>query len=297
MSIKELDISQKPLNGKTALIIGASRGIGKQIALTFAEAGCKVCISAKTTEQKSSLLEGTIYDVEKEIKQRYGQDRAMAIPCDVRNEVQIKELIQKVVSACGRIDIMCYVPGAIWWNTIENTPLKRFDLMHSVNMRGAYSAVTEVLPVMHKQGYGHIVLCSPPIYSRFFKGKGAYAITKVGMTILTHTLGQELKGKGIAVNTFWPATAVKSQVTTNHKVPDTHLREATICADACLALVQENPNEFTGQAIIDEDYLRSKGVKDFSKYNCSSEEPTRMLPRKFPSLLVEEEFQDLKAKL
>jgi len=289
-------MNKNNLEGKVTIVIGASRGIGMQIAKTFAEAGSIVIISAKTTEANSKL-KGTIYDVEKDINENIGQGRALAIPCDVRDESQIKSLVDKVIQKYGRISYLLYISGAIWWDTIQKTPLKRFDLMHSVNVRGAYATIEAVLPHMQKNSFGHIILCSPPIYSRFFKGKGAYAITKVGMSILTMTLAQELKGTNIAVNAFWPASPVKSQVTDNKNVNDQLLRKPTICADACLLLVQENPMEFTGNVIIDEDYLRSKGVTDFRSYNYSDLEPIRMMPKKFPSLRVEEEDEEITAKL
>jgi len=278
------------LNGKVAIVLGASRGIGKEIALTFAKAGASVCVASKTAVQ-TDKLPGSIFSVAEEIN-KLGR-KSLPIQCDVRDPKQIDNVVQQTIKSFGKVDILVYNAGAVWWNKIANTPLKKFDLLHEVNVHGCYAAVESVMPHMMMRKSGHIIVVSPPIYSRFFKGKVAYSISKVGMTILAMGLGEELKAEnsGISINALWPATAIESHVTELMKLGDpTVWRKPAIFADACLGIVQENPNVLNGEALIDEDFLRSKGIENFTEYRCSpNDEPPRMMPKKFPSLKVEEE--------
>jgi len=282
-------MSQPPV----ALIIGASRGIGKQIALTLSSAGYAVAIAAKTLNN-TDKIPGSIQEVAEEIRAKKNNG-VLPIKCDVRNVQEIENMVNTVINTWGRIDYLIYNSGAIWWETIKNTPLKRFDLLHEVNIRGCYAAIQFVLPHMEKQNFGRLLIVSPPIYSRFIKGKAAYAIGKLGMTVLVMGLAEELKNTNITVSAIWPASAVESFVTTKQNVPASFLRKATIFSDAVLMIGQEKDIEnIHGKALVDEDYLRSKGITDFTQYRCNpNEEPPRMLPKKFPSLKVEEENENL----
>lgn len=280
---------------KSCLVIGASRGIGRQISLTFSSNGYKVGVAAKTVDS-TPQLPGSVNTVAREINDAKGT--AIPIQCDVRNDQDIASAVNTCIERFGRLDVVVYNAGAILHEKVVNTPLKRFDLMHSVNVRGAYSMVQHVLPHFLQQHSGNIIFVSPPIYNRFFRGKTPYAITKVGMTVMVHGLANELKGTGVSISTLWPATAIKSFVTEKWQVPDRHLRTAEIFSDAVLAVANETSEKYSGQALIDEDLLRSIGVTDFSKYRCdTAHEPERMMPRKFPSLLVEEENEVVFPKL
>lgn len=280
---------------KSCLVIGASRGIGRQIALTFSGNGYKVGVASKTTES-TDKLPGSVNSVVQEINTLGGT--AIPIRCDARNEVDIKSAVKTCIESFGEIDVAIYNAGTITWDKVLNTPLKRFDLMHSVNVRGAYVMVQEVLPRFLERKQGRIILVSPPIYNRFFKGKTPYAITKVGMTVLVHGLATELKGTGVSISSLWPATGIKSFVTEKMNISDKLMREPSIFADALLTIANEQTEKYNGQALIDEDLLRSVGISDFSKYRCDPDhEPDRMMPRKFPSLMVEEEDENVFPKL
>ncbi|KAI8520168.1 hypothetical protein Bbelb_034250 [Branchiostoma belcheri] len=273
----------------SALVLGASRGIGRQIALTLAGASYRVGVAAKTV-QDTPKLPGTIYTVSDEITSRGGH--ALPIPCNVRNPEEINNAVSKCIREFGGLDFTVYNAGAILWEKVIDTPLKRFDLMMDVNVRGAYVMIQAVLPHMLERKAGRILLVAPPIYSRFFKGKTPYAVTKVGMTVLVHGLARELENTGVSISALWPATTIESHVTTVKGVPPAYFRKADVFADACLAIGQEPTERLNGQALIDEDYLRSVGVTDFSKYQClPGTEPPRIMPRRFPSLRVEEEDQ------
>lgn len=283
------------LQMKSCLVIGASRGIGRQIVLSFSASGYKVGVAAKTTES-TDKLPGSIHTVVQEIKSSGGT--AVPVKCDVRSEKEIKSAIETCIERFGDLDVAIYNAGAITWDTVKDTPLKRYDLMQSVNVRGAYCMVQEILPRFLERKKGKIILVSPPIYNRFFKGKTPYAITKVGMTVLVHGLANELKDTGVSISTLWPATGIKSFVTEKMNLPDKLMRSPEIFADAMMTIANEKSDKYNGQALIDEDLLRSTGVTDFSKYRCDPEhEPERMMPRQFPSLKVDEENYDVFPKL
>lgn len=179
--------------GPTALVIGASRGIGKSICLVFSKAGYNIGVSSRTTEH-TEKLPGTIFSTAKEVEQL--GTCAIPIACNVRNVEDINNAVEKCISHFGTLDVVIYNAGAILWNKVIDTPMKRFDLMLDVNVRGAYALTQAVLPSFLKNKRGKIIMVSPPIYSRFFKGKTPYAISKIGMSILVQGLGIELCGTG-----------------------------------------------------------------------------------------------------
>ncbi|KAK3085865.1 hypothetical protein FSP39_009815 [Pinctada imbricata] len=280
---------------KSALIIGASRGIGRQISLTLAANGYQVGVASKT-ETSTAALPGSIHSVVEEIKSRGGS--AIPIRCDARNEEDIRGAVYACTKQFGKIDLAVYNAGAILWKKVIETPLKRYDLMNSVNMRGSYVMVQEVLPKMLERKCGKIILVSPPIYNRFFKGKTPYAVTKVGMTVLVHGLANELTDTGVSVSALWPTSAIKSFVTEKMNTPDEVMYTSEIFADAVLKIAEEPSQKLNGMALLDEDYLRSEGVSDFTKYRCNPAcAPPRMMPKKIPSLLVDEELETTFPKL
>ncbi|XP_078607561.1 hydroxysteroid dehydrogenase-like protein 2 isoform X2 [Branchiostoma floridae x Branchiostoma japonicum] len=292
VSADRLQAKSFPVNPNmvaSALVLGASRGIGRQVALTLARAGYQVGVAAKTV-QDSPKLPGTIHTVSNEITS--GGGHALPISCNVRNPEEINNAVSTCIREFGGLDFAVYNAGAILWEKVIDTPLKRFDLMMDVNVRGAYVMLQAVLPHMLERKAGRILLVAPPIYSRFFKGKTPYAVTKVGMTVLVHGLARELENTGVSISALWPATTIESHVTTVKGVPPAYFRKADVFADACLAIGQEPTERLNGQALIDEDYLRSLGMTDFSRYQCEpGTEPPRIMPRHFPSLRVQEEDQ------
>jgi len=264
------------LAGKVAIITGGSRGIGRDIALLFAKSGALgVVVAAKSTESTPELP-GTIYSVAQEIDAL--GSTGLGVQLDVRDDQSITRMVDTVMKKFGRIDILINNAGALWWKKVVDTPMKRYDLINGVNSRGAFACTHAVLPHMLKQGFGRIVVMSPPINLQGMSGKVAYFISKYGMTLLAHGLGQEIAGSGVTINALWPATMVESFATINHKLGNPSLwRKASIISDSTLAIVNEG-NDFTGNALIDEDYLRDQqGVTDFKKYRCDPKvEPPRI---------------------
>ncbi|KAJ6178228.1 hypothetical protein N7519_008689 [Penicillium mononematosum] len=291
---------------QVALIIGASRGIGRQIAIDLAKNGYAVMLSAKTTSDASTVTpfppdpnspQSTINTVEREIREAGGHAATVAV--DVRDAAQIQHAVEETVRVFGKLDVLVYNSGAIWWSSVENIPLKRFKLMQQVNPEGLYATVQAALPFFEKGGWkGRIIVVSPPIYSRFFRGKTAYAMGKVGMSVLVKGLAMDFVRQGrneMAVTSIWPASSIESAATEHNKGSDTSykkdLRKPTIFSEAVLAMLRAPHQVVNGLLDTDEDFLREKcGVSDFSKYSVNpGSTPRRIMPAKFPVLEVAEQ--------
>jgi citronellol/citronellal dehydrogenase len=254
------------LAGKVAIVTGASRGIGRAIALGLARAGCPVVIAAKSTTS-TEKLPGSIFTVAAEVEALGAQ--ALPVQIDVRDENQIEAMAARTRERFGRIDILVNNAGALWWKPVQQTPARRFDLVMGVNARAAFLCARAVLPAMIEQRAGHILNLSPPLDLAMVPGRVAYAISKLGMTLLTHGLAEELRPHNIAVNSLWPVTIIESQASINHHLGTPALwRKPDILVDCVLRIVQKEPIHLTGQALLDESFLRSEGVTDFSGYAC-----------------------------
>lgn len=264
------------LAGKVAIVTGASRGIGRALALAFAREGARVTVAAKS-EVESPRLPGTIHAVAREIEAAGGE--ALAVRVDVREQGTLLEMAERTRERWGRIDIFVHNAGALWWQDVADTPLQRFDLMLGVNVRGAFAGAQAVLPTMLEQRSGHIIVCSPPVDLSALPHKTGYLISKFGMTMLALGLAEEVRDHGVAVNALWPATLIKSQATINFKIGGPEVwREPDIVTDAALEVVTTPPEQLTGRALIDEDFLRERGWTDFSRYRCDPEhEPPRVI--------------------
>lgn len=254
------------LKGKVAIISGASRGVGRAVAIALAKEGCNIVVAAKTVEDTPNLP-GTIYTVAKEIEEL--GVKALPVRCDVRNMEDITNLVDQTKKEFGRIDILVNNAGALWWQPMMKTPEKKFDLMMEVNVKATFFLCQSVLPSMMENKWGHIINMSPPIDLSMLKDHIGYFISKYGMTMISHGLAEEMKEHNIAVNSLWPRTMVESYATINWGLgtPDMW-RKADILADSTLAIVKKDPQELSGKALIDEDFLKSEGVTDFDQYNC-----------------------------
>ncbi|ODH28602.1 hypothetical protein ACO22_03920 [Paracoccidioides brasiliensis] len=295
-----------PTTKPVALVIGASRGIGRQIAIDLAKDSYAVVVSAKTTSDASKTNpfppdpnspESTINTVEREIREAGGD--AVALAVDTRDDDAVNRLVHKTVEIYGKLDVLVYNSGAIWWSSVENTPVKRFKLMQQVNPEGLYSSVQAALPYFAKNGWkGRIIVVSPPIYSRFFRGKTAYAMGKIGMSVLTKGLAMDFIRQGrkdMAITSIWPAVSIESAATKRSTDKDPsfakELRKPTIFSAAIIGILHAPASTVNGLLTLDEDFLREYcGVTDFSEYSTvPGSNPRRIMPAKFPTLEVEEQ--------
>ena len=265
---------------KVAIVTGGSRGIGCIICHKLAENGYNVVITAKSVKENKNLP-GTIYSVQDELNEKYNTD-SIGIKMDVRNTNEMESCVNKTIDKYGKIDVLINNAGALWWENIVDTPYKKYDLVNDINSRASYVLSHLCLPHMEKNDGGHIIMHSPPFDgitdNSTYKKKTAYMISKYGMTMTAMGISEEFFGKGIAANTIWPSTPIESFATKNNNLGIAkHWRKPDIIADAILKIIKEDPNKFTGNQLIDEDYLISKGVYDFTNYRCIKDyEPPKL---------------------
>uniref|UniRef100_A0A8C2I450 Hydroxysteroid dehydrogenase-like protein 2 n=1 Tax=Cyprinus carpio TaxID=7962 RepID=A0A8C2I450_CYPCA len=253
------------LAGYTIFITGASRGIGKAIALKAARDGANVVIAAKTADPHPKLP-GTIYTAAAEIEAAGGK----ALPCivDVRDEKQINDAVEQAVEKFGGIDILVNNASAINLTGTLETPMKKIDLMLGINLRGTYLTSKLCIPHLLKSKNPHILNLSPPLNLNpiWFKNHTAYTMAKYGMSMCVLGMAEEFKGS-IAVNALWPKTAIQTAAMDmlGGSGIDKQCRKVEIVADAAYAIFKQ-PTSFTGQFVIDEDILRKEGIRDFDVY-------------------------------
>lgn len=253
---------------KTAFITGASRGIGKAIAMKLASQGANIVIAAKTTEPHPKL-EGTIYTAAEEIEA--GGGRALAIKVDVREEAEVQSAVAQAVDHFGGIDIVINNASAIQLTPSEFTEMKRFDLMHQINYRGTFLVSKTCLPFLKKSSNPHILTLSPPLdlNPAFFAPHVAYTISKFSMSLCMLGLAGEYAEYGIACNTLWPETTIATAAVLNLLGGESMMqmsRTPEIVADAAAWILEQPSATYTGRFLIDTDVLKEAGMTDFSGY-------------------------------
>lgn len=256
------------LEGKTIFITGASRGIGKAIGLRAARDGANVVIAAKTT-MPHPKLPGTIHTAAAEMEAAGG--KALACAVDIRFEDQIQAAVAKAVETFGGIDILVNNASAISLTGTLATPLKRFDLMHQVNVRGTFACSQACIPHLLKAKNPHILNISPPLNlaPRWFGPHGAYTMAKYGMSLCVLGMAEEFRAQGLAVNALWPRTVIATAAVMNLLGGEAVVqmsRKPEIMADAAHVILTKPSRECTGNFFLDEDVLRAAGVTDFSPY-------------------------------
>ena len=262
------------LRGKTLFITGASRGIGKAIAIRAARDGANLVIAAKSSAPHPKLP-GTIHSAAEEVERAGGH--ALAVPCDIRDEEQVRAAVTKAVERFGGIDVLVNNASAIHLADTANTPMKRFDLMFGVNVRGTYLCTQACLPHLEKAGNPHVLVLSPPLSMRprWFAPHVAYTMAKYGMSECVLGMAEEFRERGIAVNALWPRTVIATAALNLLGGDETakHGRTVDIVADAAHAILCRPARSCTGNFFIDEDVLRGAGVVDFERYAVKHGEP------------------------
>jgi citronellol/citronellal dehydrogenase len=253
---------------KTVFITGASRGIGKAIALKLAGEGANIVIAAKSTTENPKLG-GTIFSAAEEVEKAGG--KALAVQCDIRFEEQVKIAVQKAVDTFGGIDILVNNASAISLTDTEATEPKQFDLMHSINVRGTFFVTRTCIPYLKASLNPHILTLSPPISlkPKWFSGHLAYTLTKFNMSMMAMGWAEELKKYNIASNALWPRTTIDTAAVRNllgGEALANMSRTPEILADAAYIIFSKASSFCTGNCFIDEQLFASEGITDLSKY-------------------------------
>ena len=256
------------LQGKTLFITGASRGIGREIALRAARDGANIVIAAKSAEPHAKLP-GTIHSVAAEVEAVGG--KALALQLDVRDEVAVKAAMAQAAEHFGGIDGLINNAGAIKLVGVEKLEPKRFDLMFQINTRAVMVCSQAALPFLKQSANGHILNLSPPLNMdrKWFAQHGPYTVTKYGMSMLTLGMSEEFNKYGISVNALWPKTMIATaaiEFELGSRDAFKRARTPAIMADAAHAILASQNRSITGRLLIDEEILREQGQNDFEHY-------------------------------
>ncbi|MDY7226857.1 SDR family oxidoreductase [Hyalangium rubrum] len=255
------------LKGKTLFITGASRGIGLAIALRAARDGANVVIAAKTSEPHPKLP-GTIYTAAEEVERAGG--KALPLMVDIRFDEQLRDGVKQAVDRFGGIDILVNNASAISLTGTLETPMKKFDLMFGVNVRGTYATTQACLPALLEAKNPHVLTLSPPLNMKpkWFQNHVAYTMAKYGMSMCVLGMAEEFREQGVAFNALWPRTTIATAAI--NMIGGDEMMQASrtpeIMSDAAHAILTRESRTCTGNFFIDEELLRETGVTDFDKY-------------------------------
>jgi citronellol/citronellal dehydrogenase len=265
--LQPLEHSGRSLAGRTVLITGASRGIGRAIALRAARDGANVAILAKTS-QPHPRLPGTIHTVAREVEAAGG--RALALATDVRDAAAVESAVARTVEAFGQLDVVVHNAGAIRLTGTLDTPVNRFDLMWAVNARAMFVGSRACIPHLLRAENPHVLTLSPPISTdpRWIAPHAPYTLSKYGMSLLVLGMAAEFAEQGIAFNALWPRTVIATAALAmlGDRVAPESCRSPEIVADAAHAIVTRDSRACTGRIVLDEDVLREEGVTDLASY-------------------------------
>ena len=268
------------LAGRTLLMSGGSRGIGLAIALRAAQDGANIALMAKT-DQPDPRLPGTIHTAAAEIEKAGGQ--VLPIVGDVRDEAQVAAAVEQTVERFGGIDLLLNNASAINLNNVGTLPVKRFDLMMNINVRGTFVLTSAALPHLLKAANPHVLTLSPPLDPdrRWLAAHAPYTISKFGMTMLTLGVAEQYREEGVAANCLWPRTTIATAAIQNIVGGDAAMavsRRPEIMADAAYEIFTKPAKEYTGQTLIDDDVLREAGVTDFDQYRYPGANEDQLQP-------------------
>lgn len=267
------------LHGKTLFITGASRGIGREIALRAARDGANIVVAAKTATEHPKLG-GTIHSVAKEIEEAGG--KALPIQLDVRDQEAVAAAMKQAAEHFGGIDILINNAGAINLSGVETLDPNRFDLMYQINTRAVLVCSQAALPYLKQSANPHILSLSPPLNLKehWFAVHSPYTISKYGMSMLTMGMNQEFEKYKISVNALWPRTIIATaaiEFSLGGRELFTKARTPAIMADAAYAILTSENRSLTGRTLIDEEILRESGETDFDKYRVEASDEELMV--------------------
>jgi citronellol/citronellal dehydrogenase len=256
------------------MVTGASRGIGRAIALRAARDGANVVIVAKTSEPHPKLP-GTIHTVANEVEAAGGS--ALALAADVRDAARVEAVVAQAVEAFGGMDVLVNNAGAIRLTGTLETPVDRFDLMWGVNARAMFVCSRACLPHLRRASNPHVLTLSPPLSldPRWIAPHAAYTISKYGMSLLVLGLAAEFAEDGVAFNALWPRTVIATAALAmlGGRVRPEGCRSPEIVAEAAHAIVTRDSRACTGRLLLDEDVLREEGFTDLDRYRIDPAVP------------------------
>jgi len=262
------------LANKTLFITGASRGIGKAIALRAARDGANIVVASKT-DKPHPKLPGTIHTAVEEINAAGG--RGLAVRMDVRDDDQVDAAVQRAVEQFGGIDILINNASAIMLKNTEELPMRRYDLMFQANVRGSYTTVRACIPHLLKAKNPHVLNLSPPLSlnPEWFAPHVAYTMSKYGMSMCVLGMADEFRDRGVAFNALWPRTVIATAAINQlgGAVSPENCRKPEIMADAAHEIVCRDSRKCTGNFFLDENVLRSKGMRNLDAYSVSPGKP------------------------
>ncbi|MDP2312559.1 MAG: SDR family oxidoreductase [Pseudomonadota bacterium] len=259
-------MSPLSLKDRVVVVTGASRGVGAAVAVACAKEGAKLVLAAKTVEP-DPRLPGTLLDTKRMVEAEGAE--AEIVQFDARDAEQCDGVIRAAVARFGRVDVLVNNAGAIFWAPVADWPQKKFDLVFGVNVRASFALAHAAIPYMRKQGFGHILMMSPPIVTGGAVGKAPYLVSKLGMTLLAMAIDAEEKEHGIAAHALWPVAAIKTAATVNLGMgDDAQWRKVDILSEATVALLKRDPRACAFRAWLDEEVLAEEGVTDFTRYRC-----------------------------
>jgi citronellol/citronellal dehydrogenase len=252
------------LAGKTLVITGASRGIGRAIGVRAARDGANVAVLAKTTRPHPKLP-GTIHDAAEEMVSAGG--RALPIKCDIRDEIEVTTAIQTTVDEFGGIDIVVNNASALSVTGLSDTSVKVYDRMFDVNARGSYLVTKVALPHLLEADNPHVLNIAPPLNmsAKWFARSAPYTVAKYAMSCWVLGFAEEFRDRGVAFNALWPKTAIATAAVRNLLGGEPMVRRSRhpeIVADAARAILLKSSRECTGNFFVDEDLLRADGATD-----------------------------------
>lgn len=259
----------KRMTDQCVVITGASRGIGEAIAVRFAEEGARVALLGKS-DQPHPKLPGTLHTAADKVRDAGGTP--LVCRCDVRHDEEIAATVSRVVTEFGGIDVLVNNASAIFLADTSNTPMKRFDLMHQVNVRATFAMTQACLPHLERAANPHVLMLSPPINlsPRWFAPHVAYTISKYGMSLCVLGMAAEFRERGVAVNALWPRTTIATAAVRNLLGGEPLVRRSRVprmVADAAFEVIRRDASACTGNFLIDEDVLADSGITDFSGYS------------------------------
>lgn len=267
-------VDVRSLQGRVVVVTGASRGIGRDIALRLAAAGASLALLAKT-ETPNPKIAGTLTDTAAAVQAAGAQ--ALPVRCDVRDPDAVEAAVTAAADRFGRIDAVINNAGALDLRSTDTLAPRSFRRVLEANVEGPYAVVHHALPWLRKSDNAHIVNIAPPINldPQWVGAHVGHTVGKYAESLLTLGWATEFAGIPVAVNSIWPATTIASTgmaTAMGEAEVRAQARSPRIVADAVHALVCRPAGICTGRFYTDAQILAEEGVDDLGEYRLAARE-------------------------